>query len=531
MAVFALRPFACGRMRVRQAVGQLDEARIAEDEDVAGGKIVGLRAIAQRVKLDGEGLRARQVDLHIGRASPAADIFREPQHAVHINIDVHIRCRPCVSAARAEGAAEHVIALAVDVPRDAGIVRKLLAVVAVDKGLPVFHFQRTLCLSKGLAVDLADLCGDQRFHCQPLVERDLIIRRAVVVDMAVTPDLVVVAAVFVHKMDAGGRIRHCDRQLVLSVALIADFLRGGVLRICEIAEVGVLILRVDLDGGALRELRVAEGDDVAIGPVSGIAFRNGFVQILRVELDGQAAHAGQIQVHIHAPGLSVDGHFLHDLAVCIEADSRVRFPVILLPPCNAQRRAESGEILDIERNGGIAFEIIRIDIFRLDLRVALARTVSLQLRLTIFHAIGRNAVHGEAVGELDLAAIGCDALQLLFFADILREPPALIDHEALVLAVMAAIVRIAGRPERRELADQSLGVRLIELRIIKTNDIMICPVVRLPWCAVGILRIQLDRHAANVRQIDVKVDRRRMDHFISVRADTVQIDPECCICR
>ena len=57
------------------------------------------------------------------------------------------------------------------------------------------------------------------------------------------------------------------------------------------------------------------------------------------------------------------------------------------------------------------FEIIRIDIFRLDLRVALARTVSLQLRLTIFHAIGRNAVHGKTVGECDLAAIGCDAQQ------------------------------------------------------------------------------------------------------------------------
>ena len=155
-----------------------------------------------------------------------------------------------------------------------------------------------------------------------LLNEILIIRRAVVVDMAVTPDRVV-AAVFVHKMDAGGRIRHCDRQLGLSVALIADFLCGVCARICEIAEVGVLILRVDLDGGTLRELRVAEGDDVAMTQSAGLLSVMVFVQILRVKLDGQAAHAGQIQVHIHAPGLSVDGHFLHDLAVCIEADSRI----------------------------------------------------------------------------------------------------------------------------------------------------------------------------------------------------------------
>lgn len=117
------------------------------------------------------------------------------------------------------------------------------------------------------------------------------------------------------------------------------------------------------------------------------------------------------------------------------------------------------------------FEVIRIDIFRLDLRVALARTVSLQLRLTIFHAIGRNAVHGKAVVVFELAAIGQNAPQFLI-SRLVFKAPALIDHEALVLAVMAAMVRIAGRPERRELADQSLGVRNIKSGIAKNGNIL-----------------------------------------------------------
>ena len=61
-------------------------------------------AIAHRVKLVGErSLRAGQ-STSIGRAGPAADILREPQHAVHINIDVRDPvARPyVVSAARVE---------------------------------------------------------------------------------------------------------------------------------------------------------------------------------------------------------------------------------------------------------------------------------------------------------------------------------------------------------------------------------------------------------------------------------------------
>ena len=37
---------------------------------------------------------------------------------------------------------------------------------------------------------------------------------------------------------------------------------------------------------------------------------------------------------------------------------------------------------------------------------------------------------------------------------------------------MAAMVRIAGRPERRELADQSLGVRNIKSGIAKNGNIL-----------------------------------------------------------
>ncbi len=86
--VFARDPYVlvvC--VRVRQAVGQLDEACITEYEDIAGGEVCRIAAVAQRVELDGEGLCVGQVDIDVGTEGFAADVLAEHLHTIDAEDD------------------------------------------------------------------------------------------------------------------------------------------------------------------------------------------------------------------------------------------------------------------------------------------------------------------------------------------------------------------------------------------------------------------------------------------------------------